>query len=222
VDAFNEELLQYKQEIESGTPIAEHQKAYDDFLIQKSTLKRGLQVSYNTAAISKHISRYAGFQGLLSNGIKDPIEAMRVYRDKDAVEKCFDDLKNSLDMRRLRMHQLATVDGRLFIQFIALILISALRKEMRESGLIEKHTVREVLREMETLTKVKYSGRYGRILTEITKAQRDIVQCVEYSLARKPIVIIFREIRNLLGSPFLPEERYGSSIYFHFLITGYN
>ena len=186
VDAFNEELLKYKQEIESGKPIAEHQKAYDDFLVQKSTPKRGLQVSYNTEAISKHISRYAGFQGLLSNGIKDPIEALRVYRDKDAVEKCFDDLKNSLDMKRLRMHQSSTVDGRLFIQFIALILISALRKEMRESGLIEKYTVREVLREMETLTKVKYSGKYGHILTEITKAQRDILTALNISLPGGP------------------------------------
>ena len=56
VDAFNEELLQYKQEIESGKPIAEHQKAYDDFLIRKSTPKRSLQVSYNTEAISKHLN----------------------------------------------------------------------------------------------------------------------------------------------------------------------
>ena len=186
VDAFNEELLQYKQEMESGKPIAEHQNAYDDFLILKSTPKKGLQVSYNTEAISKHISRYAGFQGLLSNGIKDPIEAMRVYRDKDAVEKCFDDLKNSLDMKRLRMHKSATVDGRLFIQFIALILISALRKEMRASGLIERYTVREALREMETLTKVKYSGKYGQILTEVTKAQRDILRALNMPIPESP------------------------------------
>ena len=172
--------------MESGKPIAEHQNAYDDFLILKSTPKKGLQVSYNTEAISKHISRYAGFQGLLSNGIKDPIEAMRVYRDKDAVEKCFDDLKNSLDMKRLRMHKSATVDGRLFIQFIALILISALRKEMRASGLIERYTVREALREMETLTKVKYSGKYGHILTEVTKAQRDILRALNMPIPESP------------------------------------
>ena len=183
VDMFNGELLDYKQELESGKPVAEHQKAYDNFFIQKKTPKRGLQVSYNTEAISHHISRYAVFQGLLSNGIKDPVEAMRVYRDKDAVEKCFDDLKNSLDMKRLRMHQSATVDGRLFIQFIALILISALRQKMRTSGLIEKYTIHELLREMETIVKVTYSGRYGHILTEVTKAQRDILKVLEVQLS---------------------------------------
>ena len=162
--------------------MADHQKAYEEFIIQKTTLKRGLQVSFNSVAVSQHISRYAGFQALLSNGIKDPVEAMRVYRDKDAVEKCFDDLKNSLDMKRLRMHTAATVDGRLFVQFIALILISAIRKELRASGLIEKYTVRELLQEMKTLTKVKYSGKYGYILTEITKAQRDIPKALDIQL----------------------------------------
>lgn len=129
-------------------------------------------MSYNSQAVSRYISRYAGFQALLSNGIKDPLEAIRVYRDKDAVEKCFDDLKNSLDMKRLRMHTPATVDGRLFVTFIALILISAIRREMRTAKLSEKYTVQELLKEMETLTKVKYSGKYGYILTEVTKAQR--------------------------------------------------
>jgi transposase len=74
------------------------------------------------------------------------------------------------------MHKSTTADGRLFIQFITLILISELRQRMRTSGLIEKYTVRELLREMETLTKVTYSGKYGHILTEVTKAQRDILK----------------------------------------------
>ena len=74
------------------------------------------------------------------------------------------------------MHSSTTVDGRLFVQFIALICLSALRREMRKSDLIDRYTVRELLQEMETLTKVKYSGRYGYILTEVTKPQREILQ----------------------------------------------
>ena len=179
VDAFNESLFQYRQEIETGHPVPAHQKAYEEFLIVKTTPKRGIKVSFNTEAINRHISRYAGFQALLSSGIKDPIEAMQVYRDKDSVEKCFDDLKNSLDMKRLRMHTASTVDGRIFVQFIALIFVSALRKLMRNTGLIERYTVREMLREMETLTKVNYSGKYGHIMTELTKSQRQIFNALD-------------------------------------------
>lgn len=176
VDQFNEKLVNYKEELESGKLIAEHQEAYDDFFIVKTTPKRGIQVSYNTEAVSQYINRYAGFQAILTNSIKDPVKALQVYRDKDVVEKCFDDLKNQLDMKRLRMHSSATADGRLFVQFIALIYISALRKEMRKSVLIERYTVRELLEEMETLTKVTYSGKYGHILTEVTKPQREILE----------------------------------------------
>jgi len=179
VDAFNERLFECRQEVESGKPVAQHQKVYDEFLVIKTTPKRGISVSFNTEAIARHISRYAGFQAILSSGIKDPVEAMRVYRDKDAVEKCFDDLKNSLDMKRLRMQSAAAVDGRLFVQFIALILISALRKQMRDTRLIEKLTVPELLREMETLTKINYSGKYGHILTELTKPQKDILKALD-------------------------------------------
>ena len=68
--------------------------------------------------MSQYINRYAGFQALLTTRFKDPLEALQVYRDKDVVEKCFDDLKNVLDMKRLWMHSIETVDGRLFVQFI--------------------------------------------------------------------------------------------------------
>jgi transposase len=67
------------------------------------------------------------------------------------VEKCFDDLKNQLDMKRLRMHSSEAVNGRLFVQFIALIYISALRNEMRASELIKRYTVRELLQEIRCL-----------------------------------------------------------------------
>ncbi len=133
-------------------------------------------MSYNTDAVRQYINRYAGFQALLSNAVKDPVEAFQIYRDKDVVEKCFDDLKNALDMNRLRMHSAETVAGRLFVQFIAVICVSALRQEMRASGLTKKYTVRELLEEMETLMKIKYVGKYGHILTETTKAQREILK----------------------------------------------
>ena len=185
IDKFNENLLRYKEELESDSLIRDHQKHYDNFFILKKTPKKGLKVSYNEEAITHYISRYSGFQAILSNAIKDPVKTMQIYRDKDAVEKSFDDLKNQLDMKRLRMHSSKAVDGRLFVQFIALIFMSALRKEMRKTDLIEKYTVRELLKEMKTLIKIKYSGKHGHILTEISKQQRDILEKLKISLKNK-------------------------------------
>lgn len=178
VDQFSKELLGYKEELESGNLRPEHKEMYDSFFVITTTPKRGMNVSYNNDMVNQYIKRYAGFQALLSTRFKDPLEALQVYRDKDIVEKCFDDLKNSLDMKRLRMHSIETVDGRLFVQFIALIFMSALRKEMRATKLIEKYTVRELLLEMDPLTKIRYAGKYGQMLTEITKPQRDILKAL--------------------------------------------
>jgi len=50
---------------------------------------------------------------------------------------------------------------------------------MRTTKLIEQYTVREMLREMETLTKVKYSGKYGHIMTELSKPQRQIFNALD-------------------------------------------
>ena len=185
VDQFNEKMVRCKEELESGNLIAEHQKTYDEFFLVKTTAKRGTKVFYNTETINQYISRYAGFQAILTNNSKSPVKALQIYRDKDIVEKCFDDLKNQLDMKRLRMHSSAAVDGRLFIQFIALIYFSAIRREMRKSILIERYTVRELLEEMETLTRVKYSGKYGSILTEVTKPQREILKNLAIELPGK-------------------------------------
>lgn len=178
------DLLRYKEELESDNTITSHQEAYDEFFIIKTTPKRGKIISYNSHAINQYIKRYAGFYAILTNSVKYPIEALQIYRDKDAVEKCFDDLKNHIDMKRLRMHTAKTVHGRLFVQFIALIYMSAVRKRLRETKLARQFTVRELLREMDTITKVTYSGKYRGIITELTKSQNKILDELKITLPK--------------------------------------
>ena len=103
------------------------------------------------------------------------MEALKVYREKDAVEKCFDDLKNELDMNRLRVHSACRMQSRMFIQFIALILLSQVRKVIREKMPKSGYTAKGLMMEMESLTTIHYSGKYNNKLTEITKAQREIL-----------------------------------------------
>jgi transposase len=182
-DDFTEELLAYKEELEKGFFNSDHEEVYKAFFTVKETPVRGRRVSFNNEAIAAHRNRYAGFYVLLSNDFKDPLEALAIYRNKDSVEKCFDDLKNQLDMKRLRVHSSPVMDGRFFVQFIALIYMSILRKKMRDSQLLDKYSVRELLLEMEALTQVRYSGKYGQILTEVTKPQRLIMEKLKVGLS---------------------------------------
>ena len=95
---------------------------------------------------------------------------------KDAVEKNFDDLKNDLDMKRLRIHTQSTMDGRIFIQFIALILITKLKEVMRENNWFQNHNLQEVIEEMKSIREVSIEGKRKKLITQLTGFQSEIVE----------------------------------------------
>ena len=175
-DRFTRKLISLRNEVLEGKPVKGHEDFYHRYLIIKETPKRGLKVTYNDEEIKKHRDCYSGFFCILSNKIKDPAEALGVYRDKDVVENCFDDLKNHLDMKRLRVHSSEAMDCRLFIQFLSLIYISAIRITIQAHTKLKYLTTREVLEEMESLSRIKYSNRYGQIFTETNPIQRHIME----------------------------------------------
>jgi transposase len=69
---------------------------------------------------------------LLSPNINNSLDAIKIYRERDNVEKAFDDLKNTFDLKRLRIHSSDRLEARIFIQFISLIYSSKLREMLRD------------------------------------------------------------------------------------------
>lgn len=61
--------------------------------------KRGSSLSIRQDAIDKARERYGVFI-LISNEVKDPLTALRLYRTQNVVEKAFWDIKDRLNMRR--------------------------------------------------------------------------------------------------------------------------
>jgi transposase len=175
-DSFTRKLIGFRDEVIAGKRIEEHEELYDRYLIIKETPQRGLRVSFNDMKIQKYRKKYCGFFCIMSNKIKNAGEALEVYRTKDVVEKSFDDLKNHLDMKRLRVHTATAMDCRLFLQFIALIYTSAIRNVLRADEKLKHLTTREVLEELETISKIKYSNRYGQLFTEATSFQQHILK----------------------------------------------
>ena len=90
---------------------------------------RGKVYSFNEDAIRKAERNY-GYFALMTNGIKDPVEALRIYRLKDLIEKSFGNLKERLSMRRMSVASEENFEGKLFVQFIALQLMSYIKKQM--------------------------------------------------------------------------------------------
>ena len=103
------------------------------------------------------------------------------YRNKDMIEKIFDVLKNEMDGSRLRVHSDTTVQGKLFVKFIALILYMKMSRTMKENKLFDKLTIKEVLLELRKIKKT-FIDENTTILNEITKKQRQILECFKLDI----------------------------------------
>jgi transposase len=88
------------------------------------------------------------------------------------VEKGFLRLKNSLGVNRLRVHSEASMQNRVFIGFVSLILLSAIHNVMSDTKLYSKMTMKKLIL---ILSKFKlHVINKDRILSPLTKEQRDI------------------------------------------------
>ncbi|MBT9156001.1 MAG: hypothetical protein DDT37_00976 [Firmicutes bacterium] len=168
-------LLICKNELDTDSLNKAHERDYEQYFIVKNTPVRGRQVEYNDKAIQAFRNRYAGFFAILTSRKMDAIEALAIYRNKDGIEKLFDDMKNHLDMKRLRVHNSGKMTARIFLQFIAAILLSQIHKTLREKSLSGRYSPRLLLGELESLTRIHYQGKYRDIITEASKSQREIL-----------------------------------------------
>lgn len=173
---FNHKLLICYQELKEGKRVKKHETDYKKFFIVKETPKRGFKIEYNEEAIREHRNNTSGWFVMITNDVKDPVRALEIYRRKDAVEKGFDDLKNDLDMKRLRIHSTAAMDGRMFLQYIAMILTAKIKTIMNEHGMFKKHDMQEVIDEMKSLRSVTLPGKKKPIYTTPTAFQSEIMQ----------------------------------------------
>ena len=127
----------------SGDQSAKVKPEYEPyFLIAKPKYARKRTVDFNMEAITKHKNKYAGYICFLTNDptIKTAEDALSEYSTRDYIEKDFDEMKNDLDMDRIRVHTDSRMRARLFIQFIAEIFLREIRFRLHKSDACCKMT----------------------------------------------------------------------------------
>jgi transposase len=133
----------------------------------------GYTISIREDAVSTALGTH-GWLVLISNDVADAKSAIRIYRAKDVVEKGFLRLKCDLDLGRLRVHSQDRMQNKVFVGFIALILISHIHVVMMEHDMYAKMTMKKMIR---TLAKHRVQTIGGeRIIYPVTKTQRDIYE----------------------------------------------
>jgi transposase len=172
--AFNKLLDLLEDELLSGKRKPEHEKLYKKYYEVNETPVRGITLVPKQDAIDAARQNY-GYFSLISNGVKDPLEALDIYRSKDVVEKAFDNLKERLNMRRTSVSSEECLEGKLFVQFVALIYLSYIHKAMSDNNLFKQYTMQEFLDELDVIERYEQPGRKPRI-GEMTKKQMGLYE----------------------------------------------
>ena len=171
---FDKRIAILYRELRDNNPVESHQKDYDKYFFVKTTPKRGITVTPNDHAI-REAKRYMGYFALITNETMDAPTALHLYRQKDVVEKAFGNIKERLNMRRLLVSSERSLDGKLFVQFIALILISHLYKKMKDSELINKYSLHQLLDKLDVIECFE-SPRKALRIGELLNSQIDIYE----------------------------------------------
>lgn len=105
-------------------------------------------------------------------------EILNLYRSKDVLEKMFDIVKNELKTNRLRVSSKESMEGRIFLTYLSLILYCQVTRIMKEKDLFKKYSISEVFFELKKLRAVSLTNEKS-YLTEVTKRQRNIFKQFE-------------------------------------------
>ncbi|MCL2150312.1 MAG: transposase [Dehalococcoidia bacterium] len=110
-------------------------KEYTKYLIIRRSEKEAIGYTVNLREdVVEAELKTAGWLIIISSFISDAKEAIKIYREKDIVEKGFNRLKNCLDLRRIRVRSEESMQNKVFIGFIALILLSGIHNVMVEKS----------------------------------------------------------------------------------------
>ena len=113
--------------IYSDKELCKEYQEFKDTYLCFNTEKNEYEI--NLTAYHKELE-LKGVRFLVSDSVKNPIEAYRAYYDRIEVEKAFNHYKDTLGFNRLRSSDDYSLEGRVFVQFIATSIAIMLRKKI--------------------------------------------------------------------------------------------
>ena len=156
--AFDRKMAALRNELITGKRLPEHKKLYEKYFVVKTTPKRGTRTTVKQDAV-REAKRYYGFFALLTNESMDAITALELYRNKDVIEKAFGNLKERLNLRRTLVSSEQSLDGKLFVEFVALIYLSYLKKQMQENDLFKTYSLQQMFDKIDVIECFEMPGK---------------------------------------------------------------
>ena len=153
---------------------------YDKYFYINRSKEGKLGFVRNYKAIDEELRSCGFFLIAETDFKKTTAEILEIYRRRDTIEKSFDNLKNELDMKRMRSQSSETAKGKLFVSFLSLIVNAYLLRQLKPYMQKNSLTLRSILLELDKMKTILYPGsREPRHLNPLTKRQGDIYELLE-------------------------------------------
>ena len=169
---------------------SEYKYIKDTFLIENKDEENDV-ISYSTnrEALDKYL-QMKGVRILVSDTVKDPIEAYKAYFDRNEVEYAFNLYKQRLSGTRMRVSSNASLEGKAFVQFIATSLAIMLRRRINNA-----------LKNSEKL-KLRYDSE------QIVIDKLDTIEVTKFELGSyySEVVGPIKDLLNAMNIPIPSEE----------------
>lgn len=152
-------------------------KDYDVELVDNTGKKKKYKtIEYKVNKLNiENAMKTKGYLLVLTNDYnKTSEEILTLYRNKEAVENAFDDIKNELDLNRLKVHSNEAVEGKIFLVFLSLIFTSYIRNMIKKANLTKDITYKEVIRELKKIKLYTYNNG-SKTLSILSSLQKKIL-----------------------------------------------
>lgn len=173
---LEEKITALRHELLDGKRNPDHETQYKKYFIEKETPARGYSVTVRDEVLRK-AREYYGYFALISNAKMDAIYALETYRNRDLVEKAFGNLKERLNLRRALVSSEQSLSGKLFVEFIALIYLSYVKKQMQDNNLFRDYTMQQVFDKLDIIECFENPGnrlRVGEVLSKQKQLYLDL------------------------------------------------
>ncbi len=116
-----------------------------------------------------------GFFCLVSNKNLTLSEALKIYRQKDSIEKIFHSLKNEIEIKPLRVWSEHSIYGALILGFLAQLFISLIRFEHKELKHTSPKFIKISLMNLTVTVEYLKSGKKRRIFSNFSPISRVVL-----------------------------------------------
>ena len=131
--------------------------------------------------------RLCGYFVIITSEKMTATQALELYKSRDASEKLFRGDKSYLGNKSFRVHTSESVQAKIFIEFVALIIRSrfytCLKEQMQKSGKKNYMTVPAAIRELEKIELIRQSDRGYRMDYAVTATQKEILKAFNMTAA---------------------------------------